>query len=86
MALMIECPNCGRRPYTEYWFEGETPEPERDATETPTVASLRADYERVWLRRNDAGVQEERWFHFAGCRRMLTVLRDTRTNEIHGVS
>lgn len=86
MALMINCPNCGRRPYTEYWFEGEVPDAQIDAAAPASVASLRADYERVWLRRNDAGVQPERWFHFAGCRRMLTVQRDTRTNEIHGVS
>jgi heterotetrameric sarcosine oxidase delta subunit len=86
MALMIDCPNCGKRPYTEYWFEGETPGPQPDVIEAPTVDSMRSEFERVWLRRNVAGVQQERWFHFAGCRRMLTVLRDTRTNEIHGVS
>jgi sarcosine oxidase subunit delta len=30
-------------------------------------------------------VQTERWFHFAGCRRWLTVERNTVTNEVHAV-
>jgi sarcosine oxidase subunit delta len=34
------------------------------------------------MRDNAAGPQRERWFHFAGCRRWLTIERDTRTNEI----
>lgn len=33
-----------------------------------------------WLRDNLAGPQAERWFHAAGCRRWLTLVRDTRTN------
>ena len=38
------------------------------------------------MRPNVAGVQTERWFHYAGCRRHLTVERDTRTNEIRGIA
>ena len=37
---------------------------------------------RLWLRRNVAGPQRERWFHAAGCRRFVTLTRDTRTNII----
>ena len=44
-----------------------------------------ADYQRLWLPENAAGRQTERWFHFAGCRRWLTVERDTRTNEVYAV-
>ena len=80
MPILIKCPNCGKRPYTEFWFEGEVP------LESSADDPLQADFERVWVRKNIAGVQRERWFHFAGCRRMLTVERDTRTNEIHGVA
>lgn len=40
------------------------------------------DYESVWLRENVAGKQLERWFHYAGCRRWLTIEHDTRTNEV----
>ncbi len=79
MALRLDCPRCGSRPYTEYWFDGEAP---------PLAApgdSLERDFERVWLKPNVAGVQTERWFHYAGCRRHLTVERDTRTNEIRAI-
>ncbi len=72
--MRIVCPNCGSRPYTEFWFGGELP----DAGDQ--------EFERAWLRRNAAGLQRERWFHYAGCRRWLTVERDTVTNEIHGVA
>jgi heterotetrameric sarcosine oxidase delta subunit len=80
VGLRIECPNCGSRPYTEYWYGGELP------GESTGRDPLEADYERVWLRRNTPGRQTERWFHYAGCRRWLTVERDTRTNEIHAVA
>jgi heterotetrameric sarcosine oxidase delta subunit len=31
---------------------------------------------------NVAGVTTERWFHAAGCRRWLTLRRDTRTDAV----
>ena len=80
MALLISCPNCGSRPFTEFWFGGEliphTTSP--DATDAAEVA-------RIWYRQNIAGLQSERWYHYAGCRRWLTVQRDTSTNIVHGV-
>ena len=85
MALMVPCPNCGRRPFTEFWCGGELPEHASEAFETGPER-LEADFQRVWLRRNAAGPQTERWFHAAGCRRWLTVTRDTWTNEIHVVA
>lgn len=80
MALKIACPNCGPRSYTEFWCAGEIPAG-HEAGFDPEL-----DYARVWLRANVAGLQAERWFHFAGCRRWLTVTRDTRTNVVHGVA
>lgn len=77
--MRLSCPNCGSRSYTEFWFGGEV----RPAAEGE---SLEDDFERVWLRDNVAGVQLERWFHYAGCRRWLTVERNTVTNEVHGVA
>jgi heterotetrameric sarcosine oxidase delta subunit len=74
--MRIRCPNCGERSYTEFWFGGELPPAAREGE------TLEEEFERVWLRRNVAGVQAERWFHFAGCRRWLTLERDTVTNEI----
>jgi heterotetrameric sarcosine oxidase delta subunit len=73
VGFRITCPNCGERSYTEFWFGGEVPD------------SLDDDFAQAWLRRNAAGVQLERWFHAAGCRRWLTVERDTRTNRIQRV-
>jgi sarcosine oxidase subunit delta len=81
MALLIRCPNCGSRPFTEFWCGGEVP---GHATEADGSDPLEADFQRVWLRRNVAGPQVERWFHAAGCRRWLTLTRDTLTNGIHG--
>lgn len=90
MALRLTCPNCGSRPHTEFWFGGEL---EAHAVEPPSLrlappatandAALEADFARVWLRRNSYGVQRERWFHHAGCRRWHTAVRDTLTNRVH---
>ena len=66
MGFLVDCPNCGPRSYHEFRFGGET-------RATDDLASL-------WLRRNAAGAQTERWFHEAGCRRWSTHLRDTTTN------
>jgi heterotetrameric sarcosine oxidase delta subunit len=83
MALMIPCPNCGVRPYTEFWCSGELPESGHGGG--GGAADVEKDFERVWLRRNVAGDQVERWFHHGGCRRWLTLTRNTITNAIHDV-
>ena len=83
MAIWIPCPNCGPRPFTEFSCAGELP----DHSPIPAGADpLEADFQRVWLRRNTAGPQRERWFHFAGCRRWLTLTRNTVTNQINDVA
>jgi sarcosine oxidase subunit delta len=82
MALRIDCPNCGRRPFTEFWFGGEV------AGDSPTPGGTidpEAEFARVWYKRNAFGVQTERWFHFAGCRRWLTACRDTFTHAVNDV-
>lgn len=81
MAFRIACPHCGSRPYTEFRCDGELKRPRRDGGDV-----YADDFDRVWNRANIAGRQVERWFHSAGCRRWLTVERDTVTNEIHAVS
>jgi heterotetrameric sarcosine oxidase delta subunit len=82
MGLLITCPNCGARSFTEFWFGGEltTHPPVPGAALDPS-----AEFARVWYRQNVAGMQSERWYHYAGCRRWLTVQRDTSTNVVHGV-
>ena len=74
MAVQIPCPTCGWRSSTEFRWGGElrpldAPDPE-------------SDFERVFLPANVAGPQEERWFHLLGCRRWVTIRRDTTTNEV----
>jgi sarcosine oxidase subunit delta len=38
------------------------------------------DLDRAFMRNNQAGPTIERWFHVAGCRRWLTVRRDTTSD------
>jgi len=75
MGFKIDCPNCGTRSYHEYWFGGEL------RAHDPSM-SEDEDYRNTWLRTNAAGPQTERWFHFAGCRRWVTLERDTRDNSV----
>lgn len=77
--MRVTCPNCGPRLSAEFWFGGELLP--HDAHAAPGVDALAADFERVWLRTNIAGVQGERWFHHAGCRRWFVTQRDTLTNH-----
>jgi heterotetrameric sarcosine oxidase delta subunit len=73
VSLLVPCPTCGDRPFTEFTFGGEL----RDVS-SPDAAS---DFARVYLRENTASLQEERWFHLLGCRRWVTVRRDTTANR-----
>ena len=75
MGFQIDCPNCGRRSYHEFSFGGEL------RPYDPTM-NVEEDYRNTWLRVNAAGPQVERWFHFAGCRRWVTLERDTRNTAI----
>ena len=77
MGFKLDCPTCGSRSYHEFWFGGELRAYEPDC-------SAERDYANTWLRTNAAGPQRERWFHYAGCRRWLTVERDTRDNALRG--
>jgi heterotetrameric sarcosine oxidase delta subunit len=62
------------REFSEFHFGGEI----RDL-ESPDPQQ---DFDRVFLHPNIAGPQRERWFHAYGCRRWLTIRRDTVTNQI----
>lgn len=78
MTFLLSCPNCGSREQHEFWFGGE----DCALPDDPANESLDANFERVWLRDNVFGVQVERWFHFGGCGRWITVGRDTRTDAV----
>jgi len=74
--LRMRCPHCGVRAVEEFIY-GEIPA----TPETLTDADAR-DVDRAFMHTNTEGVVAERWFHAAGCRRWITVSRDTRTNEM----
>ena len=76
MSLQITCPNCGQRPVEEFLY-GEIPVVPDSITDIDA-----RDLDRAFMRSNTEGPQTERWFHLFGCRRWLTLRRDTRTDEI----
>ena len=78
--LVIICPHCGPRDSDEFTFGGETP-PRPDVGETGP-GEWRS---YLYMRNNVAGPVIERWFHVSGCRRFLSVERDTISNEIGSV-
>jgi heterotetrameric sarcosine oxidase delta subunit len=76
MSIILICPTCGPRPIEEFEY-GEiavVPDSITDPDER--------DLDRAFMRSNPEGPQTERWFHSFGCRRWLTLRRDTRTDEV----
>ena len=80
--MRIPCPFCGERDLHEFVCRGEAG-PSRPDPDGPEAAERFFDY--LYLRDNPCGPNQEHWYHAAGCRRWLTVSRDTRTHEIYGV-
>ena len=72
MNIPIPCPHCGLRPIQEF-IHGEIP----NVPDSITDAEQR-DLDRAFMRENREGMITERWFHTFGCRRWLTLERDTR--------
>ena len=75
--LWLDCPRCGRRPLDEFSFGGER----RSVPASITDADER-DFDEVWVFENPDGASTERWFHAHGCRRWLTVRRDTSLDKV----
>ena len=76
MGFLISCPNCGQRDAAEFRWGGElNRRPEPDAADDAWSRYL-------YLRRNEAGLQTEWWFHRHGCRRWFLATRDTQTNRV----
>jgi sarcosine oxidase subunit delta len=76
MAFLLRCPQCGPRDVTEFRWGGE--QSTRPAPGSPPATWT--DY--LYTRRNEAGVQQEWWYHRAGCRRWFVAVRDTRVNRV----
>ena len=76
MSIQIRCPHCGPRPLEEFQH-GEIP------LVPDSIKGLDdRDLDRAFMHDNAEGPVRERWFHAFGCRRWLTLERDTRTDEI----
>ena len=73
----LVCPRCGRRPLDEFTFGGE-----RRASAAWLSDPDDRDFDDVWVFENPAGIATERWFHAAGCRRWLTIRRDTSVDRV----
>ncbi len=79
--ILLPCPWCGARDSEEFAYVGELgARPDPHAT---TPEKWRA---YLYLHANPAGWTTERWYHRMGCRRYLTVERDTVTNEVRSAS
>ena len=77
--LLIPCPWCGPREETEFRYGAQADVAYPAEPESLTDEEWSA---YLFVRANPEGELRERWFHTAGCRRWLTVTRDTVTNEI----
>jgi methylglutamate dehydrogenase subunit B len=77
-VLLIACPYCGARDETEFAYGGDATVERPD----PARADAAAWYDYVYARDNPKGPHAELWYHTAGCRRWLRVVRDTATHAI----
>jgi len=77
--LLIPCPFCGSRDETEFVYGGDAAVA-RPADPADTDDTAWTDY--LYFRDNPKGPHRELWYHRDGCRRWLTVERDTHSHEI----
>jgi sarcosine oxidase subunit delta len=76
MSFLLKCPNCGERSVYEFRFGGET-------RARPDEGCSDGEWSRyLYARKNEAGVQQEWWFHRAGCRKWFQAVRDTVSNRV----
>jgi heterotetrameric sarcosine oxidase delta subunit len=78
------CPWCGPRSQIEFSYcraaesVATTPMPEQGSAPQGHTGEL----ERIYLRGNHIGVQEEIWQHTYGCRGWLRITRNNLTHEV----
>jgi len=80
-VILLPCPWCGARDAAEFGYYGELV-----ARPDPRTATREQWRDYLYVRDNVAGWRAERWYHRMGCRRFLTVRRNTVTNEVRPVS
>ena len=75
MAFLLTCPNCGERSVQDFRYAGEIlSRPSKDASPREWTSYF-------YFRKNEAGVQQEWWYHKFGCRKWFFALRDVQTNQ-----
>ncbi len=76
MSIRITCEHCGTRPLEEYVY-GEV-------LDVPATIADPAErnLDRAFNHTNPEGPVPEAWFHLYGCRRWITIVRDTATDRI----
>jgi heterotetrameric sarcosine oxidase delta subunit len=78
--LLIPCPHCGPRDVTEFTYGGDA-NVRRPAAPGALSDAQWAEY--IYLRDNPLGEHSELWQHAFGCRRWITVRRNTYTHDIY---
>ena len=82
--LLIDCPSCGPRSDSEFVY-GEDASVSHHRMPPDKIEP--GDWTRsVYLRDNPNGPHREYWFHRNGCRKWLSVQRNTGTNQIISVT
>ena len=80
MSFLLDCPHCGPRSVYEFRYGGEVrPRPSPEAPYEEWTRYL-------YIRRNEAGLETEWWFHRDGCRRWFLVRRHTFTHRVESTS
>ena len=77
--FIINCPYCGERDQAEFSCGGEA-HIVRPKNPTDLTDNQWAEY--LFLRKNNKGLQFERWNHAFGCRQWFNIARNTSTDEI----
>ena len=79
--IRIDCPWCGVRDEVEFTYRGDAGVGRPGAN-----APEEAFHDFVYTRKNPRGWHLEWWYHSAGCRQFLKVVRHTMTHEVRSVS
>jgi sarcosine oxidase subunit delta len=77
--ILIPCPHCGARDYTEFTYGGDA-KALRPAD--PAAVALGTWADSVYVRDNPRGPHWELWQHGSGCRQWIAVHRDTYTHDV----
>jgi sarcosine oxidase subunit delta len=78
--IRIDCLWCGVRDEVEFTYRGDA-----TVTRPDTGAPEAAFHDFVYKRANPRGWHVEWWYHGAGCRQFLKVVRHTMTHEVRSV-